>query len=188
MNSFSRPMMKKPPMNVKPQPLTPNGKTVFEIDDGTREITLMNKYGQVICRLHFRTSEYAILDRFNELKNNLPAILEPLSRIDLNPDGSAPDQDESWAVLKEVEGNIKRELNKLLDMTEADEIFKTRSPFSSVNGKYFVLVVLDALGEAIGAAIKEETALSEARLQKYMNDLENSGEVTADAGDASDEP
>lgn len=182
--SFPRPVT-KPAEN-----LTPNGKNVFEIDDGTREITLVNKYGDLICRLHFRTSEYAILDRYNELRENFPAIIEPLSRVDIKPDGTALDQDEGWAVLKQVEANVKRELNKLLDMHDADELFKTRFPFSSINGKFFVAHVLDVLGTAIAAAIKEESELSVANLKKYMDDLEseNTGEVTANAGNTADKP
>ncbi len=166
--------------------LTPNGKTVFGIDDGTREITLVNNYNQVICRLHFRPNEYAILDRYNDLKNNLPAILEPLTRIDLNPDGTAMNPDEQWAVLKQVETNIKNEINKLLDMNEADKIFATRFPFSSVGGEYFVTRVLDALGSAIATTIQEETQLSEQRMKKYMNDLDTGKGVNADAGNAAD--
>lgn len=178
--AFPRPMKRIEPTTAKP-----DGKSVFAVDDGTREVTLVNTYGKVICRLHFRTGELAIMDRFNQLTEDLPKIVEPLERVDMNPDGSAVDSDEGWAVVKQVEGNIKQRINALLDMDEADEIFKTRSPFSSVGGIFFVERVLTALGDAITAQIKEEAALSQARIAKYVEDVAEE-EVNRNAGTTSE--
>lgn len=174
---FPRPNLKR----VEPQTAKPNGKTVFAVDDGTREVTLVNTYNKVICRLHFRTGELAIMDRFNALTEDLPKIVEPLERINLTPDGNTEENGDSWAILKQVEGSIKQRINALLDMDEADEIFKTRSPFSSIGGVFFVEHVLNALGDAITAQIKEEAALSQARIAKYVDDVDED-EVSADAG------
>lgn len=178
---FPRPNIKK----IEPQTAKPNGKTVFAVDDGTREVTLVNTYGKVICRLHFRTGELAIMDRFNALTADLPKIVEPLERVDMDADGSATDNVDGWAIVKQVEGNIKQRINALLDMDEADEIFKTRSPFSSIGGVFFVEHVLNALGEAITAQIKEEAALSQARIAKYVDDVAED-EVSTDAGTATE--
>lgn len=165
-----------------PQKLKPNGKNIFAVDDGTREVTLVNTYGKVICRIHFRTGEIAIMDRFTALTNDLPKIIEPLDRVNLNADGSTDENDgDAWAALKQVEGNVMQRINDLLDMDEANEIFKTRSPFSSIGGLFFVEHVLRALGDAITAQINEEAALSEARIAKYTDDLPED-EVSADAG------
>ena len=74
-------------------------------------------------------------------------------------------------------------------MDEADEIFKTRSPFSSIGGVFFVERVLNAIGEAITAQIKEEAALSQARIAKYVDDVaedevsENAGATAENAND-----
>ena len=171
----------RPTKKVEPQIVKPDGKSVFAIDDGTREVTLVNTYGKVICRLHFRTGELAIMDRFNALTEDLPKIVEPLERVNLNPDGNTDENDDGWAVLKQVEGAIKQRINALLDMDEADEIFKTRSPFSSIGGVFFVERVLNAIGEAITAQIKEEAALSQARIAKYVDDVAED-EVSENAG------
>lgn len=181
---FPRPVKKIDPQNAKP-----DGKSVFAVDDGTREVTLVNTYGKVICRLHFRTGELAIMNRFNALTEDLPKIVEPLERVNLNPDGNTDENDDGWAVLKQVEGAIKQRINALLDMDEADEIFKTRSPFSSIGGVFFVERVLNAIGEAITAQIKEEAALSQARIAKYVDDVaedevsENAGATAENAND-----
>lgn len=169
------------PIGKVNQNVKPDGKNVFAVDDGTREVTLVNTYGMVICRLHFRTGELAIMDRFNALTDDLPKIVEPLEKVSMNADGSAVDSDEGWTVVKQVEDAIKQRINELLDMDEADEIFKTRSPFSSIGGVFFVERVLNALGEAITVQIKEEAALSQARIAKYVDDVAED-EVNANAG------
>ena len=125
------------------------------------------------------------MDRFNELTADLPKIVEPLERGDMNADGRAVDNDEGWAVVKQVEGAIKQRINALLDTDEADKIFETRSPFSSIGGVFFVEHVLNALGEAITAQIKEEAALSQARIAKYVDDVAGD-EVNGDAGTTTD--
>jgi len=174
------------PRKIEPQQTaTPDGKNVFAVDDGTREVTLVNTYGKVICKLHFRTGELAIRDRFNALSEDLPKIVEPLERVNLNPDGNTDESDAGWATLKQVEGAIKQRINALLDMDEADEIFKTRSPFSSIGGVFFVEHVLNAIGEAITAQIKEEAALSRARIAKYTDDVAGDG-VNNNAGTTSE--
>ena len=181
--NFPRPLNRKP----AEAPLKPDGKTVFAVDDGTKEVTLVNPFGKVICRIHFRTGELSILDRFNALTADLPSIVEPLEHVDMTPDGNAVNPDEGWAVIKKVENSIKQRINALLDMDEADEIFKTRSPFSSVGGVFFVERVLTALGDAIAAQIKEEAALSQARIAKYVDDVAEAG-VDNDAGTTAENP
>ena len=167
---------------LDPKKIQPNGRNVFTVDDGTREVTLVNTFGKVICRIHFRTGEIAIMDRFNALTHDLPEMLKPLQQVDIKADGTAADADKGWAVIKKVEGMLKQRINALLDMDEADEIFKTRSPFSSVGGVFFVERVLDAIGDAITAQIKEETALSQARIAEYTDDVTGNNEVKGDAG------
>ena len=167
---------------ILPQKARPDGKSVFAVDDGTREITLVNTFGKVICKLHFRTGEIAIMDRFNTLTDDLPKIMEPLQRVDINADGSAANESDGWVIIKQVENLLKQRINALLDMDEADEIFRTRSPFSSVGGVFFVERVLNAIGDAIAAQIKEEAALSQARIAKYVDDVSGDSEVNGDAG------
>ena len=48
----------RPTKKVEPQIVKPDGKSVFAIDDGTREVTLVNTYGKVICKIHFRTQTF----------------------------------------------------------------------------------------------------------------------------------
>ena len=70
-------------------------------------------------------------------------------------------------------------------MDEADAIFATRKPFSSVNGRFFAEHVIDVLGQVVAAAIEEETKLSAERVRKHLEDIED---VNGDAGAATESP
>lgn len=151
------------------------------IDDGTREIPLVNKFGKLICKVYFRPADFSIIDRYNRLMGEFAEIVQPLENLSLNADGTAT-FDSEWAVLKGVEDKLKAKLNELFDMEEADEIFATRNPFASVGGEFFCLRVLQALGGVIQSAMAEEAKLSQKRMAKYLPNEE----VTSNAGDAAD--
>lgn len=151
---------------------------VFTLDDGTKEVTLVNPYGKVICKLHIRTGDMTIYDRYKALMKDFDTIVQPLSEMDITKDGEAV-FDENWEKLKRVESNLKQRINELFDMDEADELFATRSPFSSVGGHFFVENVLNVLGKVIASAIEEEAKLSAERVKKHLEDIED---VNVDAG------
>lgn len=141
------------------------------IDDGTREIPLVNKFGKLICNIYIRPADISILDRYNALAADFKDIVEPLKDINIKNDGSAA-FDEEWAIMKSVEAELKARINALFDMEEADEIFKNRSPFSSVGGKFFCESVIEVIGEIITEAVKEEMALSKERTDKWLSDIQ----------------
>lgn len=154
------------------------------IDDGTREVPIVNKFGRLVCKVYFRPADISIIDRYNSLIKDFDKIVKPLEDLDIKNDGTATFE-KDWEVLKKVELELKRKIDELFDMEEADEIFAKRNPFSSVGGHFFAEVVLNALGEVISQAIDEEAKLSKQRTDKYLSDLEpESPEVNADAGDA----
>ena len=141
------------------------------IDDGTREIPLVNKFGKLICNIYIRPADISILDRYSALAADFKDIMEPLKDLNIKSDGSAT-FDEEWAIMKSVEAELKARINALFDMEEADEIFKNRSPFSSVGGKFFCESVIEVIGEIITEAVKEEMALSKERTDKWLSDIQ----------------
>ncbi len=159
--------------NIKKFPATSakNGNR-FTLDDGTKEITLVNPYGKVICKLHIRTGDIGIYDRYKAFMENFDSIIQPLSDVDIGPDGTVSFEDQ-WETVKKVEADFKQQLNELLDMDEADAIFATRKPFSSVNGHFFAENVITVLGQVIASAIEEETKLSAERIKRHLDDLED---------------
>lgn len=163
-------------VNKKMQGVANNN--VVMLDDGTREIVLVNTFGKEICRLHFRTADVSIYERYKALMGDFESIVKPLSDLSINRDGTSS-VDHDFTILKMVEDNLKQKINELFDMDEADLLFATRNPFSSVGGKFFAEHVLDALGGVIAKAINEEAKLSEQRVQKYLSDIKD---VNANAG------
>lgn len=141
------------------------------IDDGTREIPLVNKFGKLICNIYIRPADLSILDRYNQLAADFSSIVEPLKTLDIKNDGTAT-FDADWQVLKSVETELKRRINALFDMDEADDIFAKRNPFSSVGGKFFCESVIEVIGNIITEAVEDEMKLSKARTDKYLSDIQ----------------
>lgn len=155
------------------------------IDDGTREIPLMNKFGKLICNIYIRPADLSILDRYQQLSTDFKTIVEPLKNIEIGSDGTVSFE-EDWKIVKEVEAELKQRINALFDMDEADDIFAKRNPFSSVGGKFFCESVIEVIGNLIADAVEEEMELSRQRTEKYLDDVkpEVNGDdrtVTADA-------
>lgn len=140
------------------------------IDDGTREIPLVNKFGKLICNIYIRPADISILDRYKALAADFKDITAPLKDLQIKSDGSAT-FDEEWEIMKSVEAELKARINALFDMDEADAIFEKRNPFSSVRGKFFCEIVVEAIGGIITEAVAEEMKLSKQRTDKYLNDL-----------------
>ena len=141
------------------------------VDDGTREIPIVNKFGKLICNIYIRPADISILDRYNQLTADFSEIVEPLKSLSIKNDGTAA-FDEDWAVLKSVEGELKKRINALFDMDEADEIFAKRSPFSSVGGRFFCENVIEAIGGVIADAVEDEMEMSKRRTDKYLSDIQ----------------
>ena len=140
------------------------------IDDGTREIPLMNKFGKLICNIYIRPADLSILDRYQQLSTDFKTIVEPLKNIEIGSDGMVSFE-EDWKIVKEVEAELKQRINALFDMDEADDIFAKRNPFSSVGGKFFCESVIEVIGNLIADAVEEEMELSRQRTEKYLDDV-----------------
>lgn len=161
-----------------------NAPLTAVIDDGTREVPIVNKFGKLVCNVYFRPADLSIIDRYNNMIKSFDGIVKPLETLEIRNDGTAAFE-KDWEILKKVELDLKQKFDELFDMEEADEIFAKRNPFSSVHGHFFAEVVLTALGEVINKAIDEESKLSAQRTDKYLSDLTSeSPEVHEDAGDA----
>ena len=144
---------------------------IIVIDDGTRELILKNQFGAVICKLHIRTSDLSLMDRYDALMHDLGDVVAPLSTIGIKADGTA-EFDAEWAVIKKVEADLTKRLSALFDTDEISAIFQHRHMFSSIGGEFFVEKVLNALGAEISKAIKEENELSKKRVSKYLHDVQ----------------
>ena len=143
------------------------------VDDGTREIPIRNKFGKLICNIYIRPSDFSILDRYTSFRESMASVVEPLKNISIKADGTVDATDEqAWDAIKTAQDALNQRLNELFDMDEAQDIFAKRNPFSSVHGKFFCELVIEAIGEVIVRAVSEETEMSKKRMAKYLDNSE----------------
>ncbi|MGN0363699.1 MAG: hypothetical protein ACI4ET_12750 [Bilifractor sp.] len=161
-------------------------QNIITVDDGTRKYEIQNKFGRKICDVFIRPGDLSILNRYEEVIKALPEIVEPLKTISIKSDGTAED-DAEWNAIRTAQAELEKQLNFLFDMDEAQDIFKNRNPFSSVQGRFFCEIVIDAIGNIITQVVKEETDNMKARTKAYTDDLDGAEEeVNADAGEPTD--
>ncbi|MGN0494084.1 MAG: hypothetical protein ACI4F7_10590 [Acutalibacteraceae bacterium] len=137
------------------------------VDDGTQKIPVVNKFGKLICNIYIRPTDFSILDRYDKFVKDFNTIIAPLSGMDIDREGNAKFEND-WEIIKSVEAEIKNRFNELFDMDEADEIFKTRSAFSSIGGEFFCTKVLMAIGNVIASAINTESEKALKKANKYI--------------------
>lgn len=142
----------------------------YTIDDGTKEITIVNKYQQQICQIHFRPSDMALVKRYNEVKDRIEDIVKPLTELNITADGKAVEEND-WAVLNEAEQKLIEMLNYILDSEDAGKIFEKRSAFSAVGGTFFMNHVLDVISKVISDGIEKEVEDLKKTTAQYTKDL-----------------
>ena len=150
------------------------------IDDGTRAYEICNKFGKVICVLHFRPSDISIAERYREMRDNFGDIVKPLAALDINADGTAAD-DAAMDALHAADVALRDTLARLLDSDDAAEIFRERNPFSSVGGRFFCEIVLDAIGGIVDEVMTEEAEAARKRTAKYIEEDSDARAAAADA-------
>jgi len=144
---------------------------IFVLDDGTKEITFNNQFGEEICKIHIRSGDISIIDRYQELVKDFDKLVMPLSQTKLRNDGTSSFE-EDWKVIKEVEQNIIERINAIFDTKDAGNLFVQRNAFSTINGEFYVEKVITALGEVVSKEIAHESELAQKRIAKYTKDVE----------------
>lgn len=143
---------------------------IFTLDDGTEELTINNAYGQEIAKIHVRTSDIGIVDRYNELLKDFDKIIEPLGDVSMKSDGTSS-FDDDWAKIKDVESELIDKLNAVFDSNDIDKLFETRNAFSTIGGVFYIEKVIEMLGGVVSEAIANETKKTQARVEKYTKDI-----------------
>lgn len=142
---------------------------IITIDDGTREYEIQNTYGKTIAVVHFRPGDISLADRYQTMRESFGEIVKPLADIDIAADGTA-ESDAGIEAIRKADAAFREKLQELLDSDDMGEVFKQRNPFSSVGGRFFCEVVLDALGGIIGDVMAEEAEASRKRTAKYIEE------------------
>ena len=143
---------------------------IFVLDDGTKELTIVNTFNEEICKIHIRPGDLSILDRFNELRDDFGELVAPLRDVEIKNDGTS-DSIEGWETIKEVEQGLIDKLNTVFDSKDIGNIFAKRNAFSTTGGEFYVEKVIAMLGDVVAAEMKAENAKVMKRLDKYTKDL-----------------
>lgn len=143
---------------------------VFTLDDGTEELTINNSFGEEICKLHIRTGDIGIVDRYNAFVNDFDKIVAPLQDVSMKTDGTSS-FDDDWAKIKSVEQELIERLNKIFDSRDIGNLFETRNAFSTIDGVFYAEKVIDMLGNVVTDAISEEAEKTQKRVSKYTKDV-----------------
>lgn len=145
-------------------------KYTFTLDDGAKEYSFVNKFGEEIGKMHFRGGDISILDRYNALLNDFDKIVAPLADVSLKDDGTSS-FDEDWKKIKEVEKALIERINAIFDSRDAQNLFANRNAFSTINGAFYVEKVIEALGNVVAQEMSEENDKAKKRLEKYTKDV-----------------
>ena len=89
--------------------LKSNAPLTAVIDDGTREVSIVNKFGKLVCKVYFRPADLSIIDRYNAMIKNFDGIVKPLETLEIRNDGTAAFE-KDWEILKKVELDLKQKL------------------------------------------------------------------------------
>ena len=139
----------------------------ISVDDGMREIPIMNKIGRQIGTFYFRPTDVGIIDRYNEAITKIPDIFKPLENININPEGEA-NTDSEMVVLKEAEEKLFEVCNYLFNGNLSEAFFGEMHPFSPLEGGIFYCEnALESVGNFISAQFKKNVQSVEKRVSRY---------------------
>ena len=144
-----------------------NMKQFITVDTGERRVPIQDKDGNEIGAFSFHPTDIGIITRYNEMVDEFGAITEPLEAVWSDENAS----EESIAeALKAAENRLYGAVDRLFNSDgAAAAFFGKMNPFSPVNGLFYCEVVLESVGQYIGAQFEQETAKFSARVEKYTN-------------------
>jgi len=113
----------------------------FIIDDGVQEYTFTNKMDEVFARFSFNPSDTSIIERYE-------AVADAFGKYDLT-------EDNVTEKIKEINADIRKQMDYLLNRDVSSGMFMVYEPCSVfANGDFYAEVMLDTIGEIVGATMK----------------------------------
>lgn len=135
------------------------GKEAFpiEFDNGDKEV------------IYFNPNDPGLASKMKDFEKNCKEKIGELKDEDMLP------KDESISEgIRVIEENEKiseiicEELDNIFGDGTSNVLFKYCSPLATVNGEYYMLVVLSALKDEIEKRVKKSTELTKKNMEKYM--------------------
>ena len=130
------------------------------IDDGRKEYTIENKFGEELGRFSLNPSDTNMVKRYDE-------VVEDFARLD-----DMIKEDNLIESMKEAEKYITDKLDYILGYKVANSFFSVMGAFTPLaSGKLYIETVLEAIGGVIssetGARVKKLTTNMSKYTRKY---------------------
>lgn len=140
------------------------------VDDGSVAVPIKNKQGDEIGVFYFRPTDVGIIDRFNALAAEFDEITAPLENVNINPDGTAAQNDEAEvSALHEAEQRLYAACDKLFGGNLSEAFFGQMHPFSPIGGKFYCENALEAVGNFISRQFAREVKKINSRVEQYTH-------------------
>lgn len=142
--------------------------TGIVVDDGSVRVPINNNLGDEIGVFYFRPTDIGMIDRYNKVVKDFDAIVEPLENVNINPDGTA-DEEEEMAVLAEAQKRLFEACDYLFDGNMSEAFFGKMHPFSPVGGRFYCELALDGVANYISQQFEQEVKKINKRVAKYTH-------------------
>lgn len=140
------------------------------VDDGSVRVPVKNNHGDEIGVFYFRPGDIGIIDRYNRVAKDFDKITEPLENVNINPDGTADENNEKeWTALQEATNRLYDACNYLFDGNFAEAFFGSMHPFSPVKGHFYCENAIDAVGKYISSQFDREVTDVNNRVNRYTH-------------------
>jgi len=147
---------------------TLNNSFEIQIDDGRRRVPVRNLDGEEVGVFYFRPTDVDIITRYNEKLPEFEKIVEPLQDAGITAEGQG-ETDMDVAALAEAKRRLFEIMDYIFGGNMSEAFFGTINPFSPVNGDFYCLSALEAVGNFISVQFQSETDKFNAKVGKYTN-------------------
>ena len=139
------------------------------VDDGSQRVPIRNLAGDEIGVFYFRPTDIGIIQRFNDRMSNFEEIVAPLEEVDINPDGTADENDHAaMDAIREAEKRLYEACDYVFDGNMSEAFFGKMHPFSPVGGVFYCETALNKVGAFIAAQFDQETTQINDRMKQYV--------------------
>lgn len=140
----------------------------INFNDGLKTYSINDDPDRII---KINPADFGIMQRLDTAHKRLSAEYEKLNGK----------EELSYEDMYRFSDMLKSELNYIFASDVADIVLAGASPLSTVNGEPLFQVFLNAILPIIEDAVREESAASEKRIQKYTEDLNDDRSIAENA-------
>lgn len=137
----------------------PTGNKI-RIDDGSKVYDIENQRGETLGQFVFTPSDMGIVERYDHTIKVFENLQERLNGNESDTDG--------LQIKKEVEAEIKEEIDYLFASDVSGSFFKTISPFTPLeSGEFYVENIIYAVKSVVEAETGKRLGKAKSRASKY---------------------